>query len=156
MRSSLSSRKFSAVLECQFFDARDLNQWSQKRCFSKASLQGQIKVLYSYQARLDPNVQIFSALPGPVYPGYHSFSFTATSSLPFPKIQQYGTELLSCTRTPPDRLVVSESASYLQLKMSSSVYQAAKQTLTDEHGTFAGWIKGGTEWQQFDIEGNSL
>ncbi|KAF8165121.1 adenosine deaminase/editase [Crassisporium funariophilum] len=48
---------------------------------------------------------------------------------------------------------LSDSATYLQLKSSSTDYQVAVQTLIGRDGPFTGWISSGTQWQNFCVDG---
>lgn len=50
----------------------------------------------------------------------------------------------------------SNTKTYLQLKLSASDYQAAKEKLMGEGGPFVRWLMSGSQWQEFNQNGEFL
>lgn len=48
---------------------------------------------------------------------------------------------------------LSNAETYLQLKLSASGYQTAKETLMGKSGPFTGWLISGSQWQGFNRNG---
>ena len=49
----------------------------------------------------------------------------------------------------------SNAETYLQLKLLASSYQIAKEKLMGDGGPFVGWLVSGSQWQEFNRNGES-